>query len=94
VSRHVPIRMCIGCGERAPQVDLLRLRHADDGTLVVVTAPPVSGRTGYLHRRPACWEQFARRKGRVRSLGSQVDRAQRMACVADLQRTSSSAIRL
>ena len=89
---HVPVRTCMGCGQRAPQAELLRLRGAADGTLTVVAARSSGGRTGYLHPRRECWERFAGRKGRVRSLGCTVDKAQRAAGVQQLERSLSAAI--
>jgi uncharacterized protein len=83
---HVPVRMCMGCGQRDAQRELVRIRGAADGTLSLVAGRSSSGRTGYLHRRRDCWEHFAGRKGRVRSLGCSVDKAQRAACVQELER--------
>ena len=54
-----PVRTCVGCRERAPQSELIRL--AWDGVAVTVdrTAP---GRGAWIHPTQACWDQ-ARRKG-------------------------------
>lgn len=88
---HVPVRMCIGCGARAPQRELLRLSLAAGGGLELAGKAPL-GRSAYLHRRPECWEQFAARKGLVRSLGCAVDRATRAATVHALKRTTPGAM--
>ena len=67
MSRPVTMRTCVGCGERAPQAELLRFTAAPAGLRpdVVHRAP---GRGAYLHRALACWAAFARRRGPVRSL--------------------------
>ena len=67
MSRPVAMRTCVGCGERAPQAELLRFTAAPAGLRpdAVRRAP---GRGAYLHRAPACWAAFARRRGPVRSL--------------------------
>jgi predicted RNA-binding protein YlxR (DUF448 family) len=75
----------VGCGARAPQAELVRLVIAPDGSLVVVRGLRHHGRSGYLHRRPECWARFAARQGRVRSLGSAIDKATRNALVHELQ---------
>ena len=90
--RHVPMRMCMGCGERAAQSELLRVRGTADGRLLVVAAGAALGRTGYLHRDRECWERFAGRKGQVRSLGCSLDKAQRAACTNELERAVSTAM--
>jgi len=90
--RHVPTRMCMGCGERAAQDILVRLRATLENTLRVVEPKSARGRSGYLHREPRCWHAFASRKGRVRSLGCNVDKALRLACVEELERALSAAM--
>ena len=87
-GKHVPIRMCMGCGQRDAQSELLRVQSAADGVVLVMLPRRVrAGRTGYLHRRRECWEQFACRKGRVRSLGCNLDRAQRAGWLRVLEQT-------
>lgn len=89
---HVPIRLCIGCGARAPQRELLRLVRSLGGSLVLSDRGR-GGRGGYLHRREACWTAFAVRRGVVRSLGHAVDRGARAAFVQELQGRELAAIK-
>jgi uncharacterized protein len=91
-GRHVPQRTCIGCGARAAQRDLLRVSTASDGVLQLVRQPRHAGRTAYLHPQAACWEQFAARKGPIRSLRRPVDKPTRLAFVAELKRINQSAM--
>jgi len=67
MSRHVATRTCVGCGQRAPQAEMLRLTAASEG-LRLDAARRAPGRGAYLHRVPSCWAAFARRRGPVRSL--------------------------
>jgi hypothetical protein len=63
----MPIRTCVGCGERGEKPSLLRVVAGIDG----LTPDPGSrapGRGAYLHRTSSCWAQFVRRRGPVRSL--------------------------
>lgn len=83
----VPIRSCMGCGERAPQGELLCLASAPSGALQVVERQQRTGRTGYLHDHLGCWERFAARKGPVRSLRRNVDKQIRIAVLQELKRT-------
>ena len=66
MSERSPIRTCIGCGERVPQDVLVRVTATPDG-LRVDGARRAAGRGAYLHRSPACWGAFVRRRRPVRS---------------------------
>ncbi len=79
------MRMCMGCGARAPQAELLRMSRTRDGSVGIAGRTP-RGRSGYLHRSEACWERFAARKGQVRSLGCSLDRTARITLVQELKR--------
>lgn len=83
--------MCLGCGERAPQAELVRIAAGADGGLRLVGGNPSPGRTGYLHPAPTCWERFAARKGPVRSLRRSVDRVARQALLESLRKTDQCA---
>jgi len=87
-----PVRMCMGCGGRAPQGELLRLTVAADGTLAVIAGRRHTGRTGYLHPKHECWERFTARKGPLRSLGRAVDKALRVTFVEQLKRVEQFAM--
>lgn len=82
-----PIRTCVGCGARAPQATLVRVVGTVDG-LRLDPARRASGRGGYLHREPACWDAFVRRRGRVRSLDLNPGRPERERLVAALAASS------
>ncbi len=86
-NKHVPVRMCMGCGARALQPELLRVARARDGSLAIAGRTQ-HGRTGYLHRRQECWERFAARKGPVRSLRYSIDKTTRIALVEELKRAA------
>ncbi|HZP42618.1 MAG TPA: YlxR family protein [Candidatus Binatia bacterium] len=73
---HVPIRTCVGCGERDAQQVLLRVVSVAD-RLAPDPRRTVPGRGAYLHRRRGCWEAFVGRRGPVRSLRRSVARAER-----------------
>jgi len=85
------VRMCLGCGERAPQPTLVRIAVGADGLLRPVLGEPQIGRTGYLHPAPTCWERFAARKGPVRSLGRSIDRLARQTLLETLRKLDQGA---
>ena len=84
----MPVRSCVGCGERAPQTELVRMTWRD-GALRRDGARRADGRGAYLHGRPACWDRFVARRGPVRSLRATVPREAREALVRDLGASAS-----
>ncbi len=91
-TAHVPLRMCVGCGERAPQATLLRFFRRPDGALAPVNPRAHAGRSGYVHRHPQCWQRFAARGGALRSLGRTVDKTTRLTFVQGLKAAEQSAM--
>jgi predicted RNA-binding protein YlxR (DUF448 family) len=89
---YAPVRMCVGCGRRAPQAALLRFSSTPDGSLKLVLHGSAPGRSGYLHPQPDCWQRFASRGGRLRSVGRSVDKPQRLALVEELKKAEHSAM--
>jgi predicted RNA-binding protein YlxR (DUF448 family) len=65
--RVVPVRTCIGCGERAAKPDLVRVVAAGDELVPDVTMR-LPGRGAYLHPSLACLERAQRRKAFPRAL--------------------------
>ncbi|MGH3364802.1 MAG: YlxR family protein [Nocardioidaceae bacterium] len=65
------MRTCVGCRDRAPKQELLRVvaRGSDDGTLVVPDpGARAAGRGAYIHPTLACLELATRRRALVRAL--------------------------
>ncbi|HEY0773043.1 MAG TPA: YlxR family protein [Nocardioidaceae bacterium] len=65
------MRTCVGCRQRAPKQELLRVvaRGSDHG-LAVVPDPGARepGRGAYIHPTPACLELATRRRAFARAL--------------------------
>ncbi len=61
-----PVRTCIGCGERAPQGELARVRVLDGA--VVLDPGRTGGRGAWLHARRACAERAGKRRAFGRAL--------------------------
>jgi uncharacterized protein len=67
VAARPPVRTCIGCGARAPQQELVRLR-AVEGQVAVDGPRRGAGRGAWLHRAEACLERATRRRAFGRAL--------------------------
>ncbi|MFT0761718.1 YlxR family protein [Actinomyces sp. F1_1611] len=50
---HTPTRTCVGCGEKAPQSELLRLVR-QDGQIILDPVRRLGGRGAWVHPRAAC----------------------------------------
>ena len=84
---HKPVRSCCGCGQRAPQREMLRFVAAGD-KLELDAGRRLPGRGAYLHSSETCWSAFVGRKPPLRSLRRAVDRKLRAALVEQLRHTA------
>jgi uncharacterized protein len=78
VRRAYPVRTCVGCRERAPATELLRVvaepvavTEANAAEVIVVVPDPTRrrpGRGAHLHHDPACLARAVRRRAFGRAL--------------------------
>ena len=61
-----PLRTCVGCGQRAEQRGLVRLRT--DGERVIVDRTRAGGRGAWLHADGACLARALKRRAFGRAL--------------------------
>jgi predicted RNA-binding protein YlxR (DUF448 family) len=61
------VRTCVGCRERAPQAELLRI-VASSGALVPDVDRRLPGRGAYLHPTWECLDRAERRRALTRAL--------------------------
>jgi predicted RNA-binding protein YlxR (DUF448 family) len=58
--KHVPQRTCIGCRERHPKREMVRIVRTPDGGVEIDETGKKSGRGAYLCRHQDCWEMALR----------------------------------
>ena len=63
-QRKVPIRQCLGCNERKPKGELLRVLRAPDGSVGLDFTGKKSGRGAYICRSAVCLRK-ARKSRRI-----------------------------
>ncbi len=68
-----PVRTCIGCGRKAAQPDLVRLK-AEAGSVVVDRARS-GGRGAWLHPAAECLDRAIQRRSFARALRAEAVRA-------------------
>ena len=70
--RKIPERQCMGCNEKRPKAELLRVVRAPDGSVSLDFTGKKSGRGAYICRSAACLRR-ARKTGRLgRSLECEI----------------------
>jgi uncharacterized protein len=62
--RHVPTRTCLGCRQRRPKRDLVRLLRGGDGVVAADVGGTGAGRGAYVCAEPGCAER-ALKAGRL-----------------------------
>jgi predicted RNA-binding protein YlxR (DUF448 family) len=63
-QRKIPMRMCVGCGQMRPKMEMLRVVRTPEGRVVVDTtrSAKLAGRGAYVEPKEEC--VAAARKGR------------------------------
>jgi predicted RNA-binding protein YlxR (DUF448 family) len=61
-NSHEPIRTCVGCRERHPQVSLIRLGRRKEKVVIIDDKSGVTGRTIYLCPREDCWRRATKQE--------------------------------
>jgi len=70
---YEPVRTCVGCRERHPQKELIRLRQGKTRLAIVQPGDDTEGRSLYLCAREGCWQR-ALKRGRLTFKSSKYDR--------------------
>lgn len=53
-KRRIPLRICVGCREKKPKRELLRLVRTPGGEVCLDRSGKMSGRGAYICRRETC----------------------------------------
>ena len=77
-----PVRTCVGCGGKAAQRALVRVKAA--GERVVVDRERSGGRGAWLHPEPPCLERAVKRRAFARALRAEGLRADAAALRGEL----------
>lgn len=74
--RKVPMRMCIGCRERRPKRELVRVVRSPEGQVTLDPSGKASGRGAYVCAdNPACLTRAVRSHALERALEHPVEEA-------------------
>ena len=68
MQKKIPQRQCMGCRERKPKRELIRVVRGTDGTVSLDFSGKVNGRGAYLCCDPRCLQKAQKSKALERSL--------------------------
>lgn len=68
MQKKIPQRQCMGCRERKPKRDMIRVVRTPDGNVSLDFSGKVSGRGAYICPDPECLKKAQRSKALDRSL--------------------------
>lgn len=69
--KHVPIRTCVVCREKAGKRALVRIVRTEDGIQIDPTGK-ISGRGAYVCDRASCWERLVQSNVLAQALRTQI----------------------
>lgn len=67
MSKKIPLRQCVGCGEMKGKNDMMRVLKTADGEIVLDVTGKKNGRGAYLCVSKECLERARKNKGLGRS---------------------------
>ena len=73
--RKIPMRMCVGCREMKPKVQLLRVVRPQEGEVHIDRTGRDPGRGAYLCRHIDCLRRARKSRALERALEAQIDEA-------------------
>ena len=67
MSKKIPMRQCVGCGEMKNKKDMIRVLKTADGAIVLDVTGKKNGRGAYLCMQKDCLKLARKNKGLERS---------------------------
>ncbi len=73
--RKIPMRMCVGCREMKPKVELLRVVKPQEGDAHIDRTGKAQGRGAYVCGQIECLRKAKKSRALERALEAQIDEA-------------------
>ena len=84
-ARKIPERLCVGCQERHPKKELIRIVRSPEGDFAVDLTGKKSGRGAYICPKAECLEQARKGHRLERSFECAIDASVYDALAAELE---------
>ena len=68
MEKKIPVRQCVGCSERKPKMDMMRVVRTTEGTIALDFKGKMNGRGAYLCKCLNCLMKAGKNKGLERAL--------------------------
>lgn len=68
MSKKIPLRQCVGCGEMADKRDMMRVVKTPEDNITLDFRGKMNGRGAYICKKEECLEKAIKNKGLERSL--------------------------
>lgn len=62
MAKKIPVRMCIGCGESKPKIELLRVVKTPENEIKIDSTGKANGRGAYICRNFECLKKAIKSK--------------------------------
>ncbi len=72
MQKKIPQRQCMGCRERKPKREMLRVVRGTDGTVSLDFSGKLNGRGAYICPKAECLQKARRAKALERSLETEI----------------------
>ena len=67
MSKKIPMRQCVGCGEMKGKKEMMRVLKTTEGPIVLDVTGKLNGRGAYLCKQKECLQRAHKNKGLERS---------------------------
>lgn len=67
MSKKIPMRQCVGCGEMKSKKEMMRVLRTAEGPIVLDVTGKLNGRGAYLCKQAECLKLARKSKGLERS---------------------------
>ena len=74
VTKKVPMRQCVGCGEMKPKKELIRVLKTAENEIIIDKTGKKNGRGAYICPNAQCLKKAIENKGLERSFKMPVDK--------------------
>ena len=72
MEKKIPMRQCLGCRERKPKKDLLRVVRSPEGEISLDFKGKASGRGAYVCPDPRCLKKAIKARALERAFSAQI----------------------
>ncbi len=71
--RKIPMRMCLGCGEMKPKMELIRVVRSPEGDISLDFKGKAAGRGAYICRSTECLEKARKARRFEKSFSCRIE---------------------